>query len=49
MLLFAAFSLVNPFEYTSRELDSEIGLSFHRARYYDSQNGRFLREDPIRF
>src|SRR5580700_555097 len=42
-------SLVNPFQYTGRELDSETGLQFNRARYYDSALGRFDSEDPLRF
>jgi RHS repeat-associated protein len=42
-------ALTNPFEYTGREFDSETGLLFNRARYYDPQVGRFLSEDPIRF
>jgi RHS repeat-associated protein len=42
-------SLVNPFQYTSREFDSETGLQFNRARYYDPSVGRFLSEDPARF
>ncbi len=28
-------SLVNPFQYTGRESDSETGLYYYRARYYD--------------
>jgi len=40
---------VNPFQYTARESDTEIGLYYYRARYYDSQSGRFLNEDPMRF
>src|SRR5580698_5183311 len=35
-------SLTNPFQYTSRELDSETGLYYFRARYYDPTAGRFL-------
>jgi RHS repeat-associated protein len=35
--------------YTGREQDSETGLDYYRARYYDSANGRFISEDPIRF
>jgi hypothetical protein len=31
----SAGSLVNPFQYTGRELDSETGLYYYRARYYD--------------
>ena len=40
-------SLTNPFQYTSREFDNEANLYFYRARYYDPNAGRFLREDPI--
>jgi RHS repeat-associated protein len=39
----------NPFQYTSREFDSETGLNFYRARYYDQNIGRFISEDPIGF
>ncbi len=42
-------SLVNPFQYTARELDSETGLYFYRARYLDPNAGRFLSEDRVRF
>jgi RHS repeat-associated protein len=35
--------------YTSREWDSDTGLYYYRARYYDPKIGRFLSEDPIRF
>jgi RHS repeat-associated protein len=42
-------SLTNPFQYTGRELDSETGLYFNRARYLDPTNGRFLSEDPSQF
>jgi RHS repeat-associated protein len=40
-------SVVNPFQYTGRELDSETGLYYYRARYYDPGVGRFIGEDPI--
>jgi RHS repeat-associated protein len=42
-------SVPNPFQYTGREFDSEMGLQYHRARYYDPVNGRFLSEDPAGF
>jgi RHS repeat-associated protein len=42
-------SLQNPFQYTAREMDGETGLYYYRARYYDSQAGRFLNEDPSGF
>jgi RHS repeat-associated protein len=42
-------SLVNPFRYTARESDTETGLYYYRARYYDPNAGRFLSEDPIRY
>jgi RHS repeat-associated protein len=42
-------SLVNSFQYTGREFDSETGLYYYRARYYDSTAGRFVSNDPIGF
>jgi uncharacterized protein RhaS with RHS repeats len=33
-------SLVNPFQYTARESDTETGLYYYRARYYDPSTGR---------
>jgi RHS repeat-associated protein len=42
-------SLVNPFRYTARESDTETGLYYYRARYYDENTGRFLSEDAARF
>lgn len=41
-------SLTNFLQYTGREFDSETGLYYYRARYYDATVGRFLSEDPIR-
>jgi RHS repeat-associated protein len=35
--------------YTGRELDTETGLYYYRARYYDPSVGRFISEDPIGF
>jgi RHS repeat-associated protein len=40
-------SLVNSFQYTGREFDTETGLYYYRARYYDPVAGRFLSEDPL--
>jgi RHS repeat-associated protein len=42
-------SLTNPFQYTARESDSETGLYYYRARYYDLITGRFISEDPVAF
>jgi RHS repeat-associated protein len=42
-------ALTNPFKYTGREHESETGLQYYRARYYDSSIGRFLSEDPMGF
>jgi RHS repeat-associated protein len=41
-------SLTNPFQFTGRESDTETGLYFYRARYYDPSAGRFITEDPVR-
>lgn len=35
--------------FTGREFDSETGLYYYRARYYDQTTGRFLSQDPIGF
>ena len=35
--------------YTGRELDSETGLLYFRARYLNPETGRFLSRDPIGF
>src|SRR5579872_5055685 len=46
----AAMEMIpNPFQFISRDYDSETGLGYYRARYYDSSTGRFLSEDPIGF
>jgi RHS repeat-associated protein len=37
------------YSYTGREVDSDTGLIYYRARWYDPQTGRFAGEDPIRF
>lgn len=38
-----------PYTYTGREFDSETGLSYYRARYYEPRIGRFPVKDPIGF
>jgi len=42
-------SVTNWYRYTAREFDSETGIYFYRARYYDPGSARFLSEDPIGF
>jgi RHS repeat-associated protein len=42
-------TLTNPFQYTAREFDPEIGIYEYRSRYYDQSLGRFLSEDPVGF
>ena len=36
-------------DYTALEFDQETGLYYYRARYYSSDSGRFLNEDPTGF
>jgi len=40
-------STLTRYGYTGRELDSETGLYYYRARWYDPAQGRFVSEDPI--
>ena len=35
--------------YTGRELESDLGIYYYRARYYDPLTGRFIVGDPIDF
>ncbi|MFA5354797.1 MAG: RHS repeat-associated core domain-containing protein, partial [Thermodesulfovibrionales bacterium] len=42
-------TIKQPYTYTGREWDSETGLSYYRARYYDAKAGRFISKDPIGF
>jgi RHS repeat-associated protein len=50
---YEAFGAHNPsaltrYTYTGREDDAATGLMYYRARWYDSQQGRFATEDPVR-
>lgn len=40
-------SAANSYLFTGRRLDEETGLYYYRARYYDSERGRFLQRDPL--
>jgi RHS repeat-associated protein len=42
-------TIANPFRYTGREFDSETGIYYYRARFYDPSTGRFASEDPAEF
>jgi RHS repeat-associated protein len=45
----ASGNLATRYGYTGREKDADTGLHYYRARWYDSNLGRFLSEDPIGF
>jgi RHS repeat-associated protein len=40
-------TIENPFMFTGRQLDEEIGLHYYRARYYDPGLGRFISRDSL--
>jgi RHS repeat-associated protein len=40
-------STANPFTFTGEQTDSNTGLEYLRARYYDSATGRFPSLDPL--
>jgi RHS repeat-associated protein len=44
-----AGSAITRYGYTGREADTDTGLLYYRARWYDPQTGRFISEDPIGF
>ena len=46
-LVSSSGSLTQPLRWKGREYDSETGLIYMRARYYDPTVGRFISEDPI--
>lgn len=37
----------NPYRFTGRRLEPEIGLYYYRARHYAPEMGRFLSRDPL--
>ncbi|MEU8261967.1 pre-peptidase C-terminal domain-containing protein [Micromonospora sp. NPDC048999] len=39
----------NTQQFTGREHDADTGLSYHRARWYSPETGRFLSQDPAGF
>ncbi len=39
--------VVQPYTFTGREWDTETGLYYYRARYYDPRVGQFLSQDPL--
>jgi RHS repeat-associated protein len=40
---------LQPFTYTGREWEPEVGLYFYRARFMDPRMGRFVSQDPLGF
>ncbi len=45
----ATGNLATRYKFTGREFDDFTGLHYYRARWYDSNLGRFISEDPIGF
>mgnify|MGYP000858361248 CR=1 FL=1 len=43
----SASSYANAYTYTGRQLDTETGLYYYRARVYAAQLGRFASRDPV--
>jgi RHS repeat-associated protein len=43
----ASETVPNPYRFGAREQDTETGLYYNRARYYDPRLERFLSEDPL--
>jgi RHS repeat-associated protein len=41
--------LGNPYLFTGRRLDPETGLFYYRARYYNTEQGRFISRDPLSY
>ncbi|MBK8148718.1 MAG: RHS repeat-associated core domain-containing protein [Acidobacteria bacterium] len=45
----ATGNLATRYKFTGREHDDFTGFHYYRARWYDSNLGRFMSEDPIGF
>ena len=43
----SASAIGNPYMFAGRRYDEESGLYYNRLRYYDPDDGRFLRRDPL--
>jgi RHS repeat-associated protein len=43
----ASSALGNPYLFTGREFESDLGFAFYRTRYYDPLGGRFVGRDSI--
>ncbi len=41
-------SFINSFAYTGAVIDTETGLYYMNARYFDPETGRFISEDKYR-
>lgn len=46
---YSADTTLTRYGFTGRERDSEAGLLYYRARFYDPHFGRFISEDPTGF
>jgi RHS repeat-associated protein len=40
-------SLLNPFQFSTKYLDQETGLSYYGHRYYSASIGRWISRDPV--
>ena len=39
----------NPYQYTSQRYDPETGWLYYKNRYYDTDLGRFISRDPLKY
>ncbi|WP_126556624.1 RHS repeat-associated core domain-containing protein [Dictyobacter kobayashii] len=40
-------TMLSPFNFTGQRLDTQTGLLYYGARYYDTQSGRFISADTV--